>query len=102
MVTTFISDDILNKPDSLTDEEWDVIKTHPEKSCDYLERKTDISMTIRHIILRHHERYNGSGYPHGVAGEEIHEFARIIAIADTYDALTSDRPWRDAYSPDEP
>jgi len=97
----FISDDILNKPSSLTDDEWDIIKTHPEKSCEYLERKTDISTTIRHIILRHHERYDGSGYPNGVKGDEIHEFARIIAIADTYDALTSDRPWREAYSPDE-
>lgn len=97
----FINTDVLHKEGELTPEEFEIIKEHPLKSNEYLDRKTDISMTIRHIIMQHHERIDGSGYPNGVKGDEIHDLAKILAITDSYDALTSDRPWRDAHSPDE-
>lgn len=97
----FIDSKILTKEGELTEEEFEEVKTHPDKSHDYLTRKTDISATIRHIILQHHERIDGSGYPSGAKADEIHVLARIIAIADTYDALTSDRPHRPAHDPSE-
>ena len=84
---------ILTKPSQLTDEEYDMIKKHPEwgarvlKSFDALK---DISLYIRH----HHERWNGTGYPDELSGTEIPLASRIICIADTFDAMTSDRPYR--------
>jgi diguanylate cyclase (GGDEF)-like protein len=88
-----IDDKILNKPGKLTEEEWRVMKRHPETGYRILSSSPDY-IEIAEDILSHHERYDGTGYPRGLKGEEIPIRARIIAIADAYDAMTSDRPYR--------
>lgn len=88
-----IPDDILNKTSGLTDEEYEIIKTHPSKGAEIL---SDVT-TIPHIVegaKYHHERYDGLGYNEGLKGNEIPLFARIIAVADTFDAMTSSRCYR--------
>ena len=89
-----IPDAVINKPARLTDEEYELIKKHPvmgAKILDNIKEKTDLSMGARW----HHEKYGGGGYPDGIAGEEIPEQARIIAVANAYDAMTSYRSYRD-------
>ena len=90
-----IPNSIINKPSKLTDEEFDVIKNHPILGEKILKNITEFPKLL--IGARwHHERYDGKGYPDGIAGEEIPMEARIIAIADSYDAMTSKRSYRDA------
>ncbi|HEY9160845.1 MAG TPA: HD domain-containing phosphohydrolase [Desulfomonilia bacterium] len=95
-----IPDNILLKPTSLTDEEFAIIKKHPDIGADILK-----SISIMHreteIIRHHHERYDGKGYPSGLKGDEIPLLSRIIALADTFDAMTSERPYRRALSTKE-
>lgn len=88
-----IDDKILNKPGKLTEEEWIVMKRHPETGYRILSASPDY-IEIAQDILSHHERYDGKGYPRGLKGEEIPIRARIIAIADAFDAMVSDRPYR--------
>jgi len=90
-----IPDGILHKPGPLTDEEWAVMRTHPEIGLRILKRVGHFKRELL-AVLYHHERIDGSGYPHGLAGEAIPLEARIVAVADTYDVLTSDRPYRRA------
>jgi len=88
-----IPDAILNKSSRLTKEEWDVMKSHPERGesiCSKLKFAREILPTIRH----HHERFDGTGYPDGLKGEEIPYLARIISVADAVDAMTSPRSYR--------
>ena len=88
-----IPDSILNKPERLTDEEYDIMKSHVVKGGDILKSFT----LIEHVeegALYHHERYDGKGYVHGLKGEEIPLNARIIGIADTFDAMTANRVYR--------
>lgn len=92
---------ILNKPARLTKEEFKVIKNHPQLSVDMLKERWNVSSASRVGILFHHENEDGSGYPNGLEGEEIHIFAKIIHVADVYDALTSKRPYKDPYTPSE-
>lgn len=95
--THWVSADILRKPATLSDEEMSQVKRHPLLGAELL----DVSYAfdeVREIILTHHERWDGTGYPAGLAGEEIPLLARIVAVAETYDALTSDRPYRGAYT----
>lgn len=88
-----IPDQILQKPGRLSDDEFSVIKTHPLQGFEILSDATQIPWIV--IGARwHHERYDGKGYPDGLAGEQIPEEARIIAVADAYDAMTSDRAYR--------
>ncbi len=90
---------ILNKPAGLTEEELEALRRHPEageRIADELEAIRRHKKTIRH----HHERWDGSGYPDGLAGDEIPLDSRIISLADAFDAMTSDRPYRPAQSPD--
>ncbi len=92
-----IRDSILDKPDELSSDEFDIIKTHPligERICSAISVFQPLLPMIRH----HHENYDGSGYPDGLKDMDIPLGARIIAIADGYDALTNDRPYRPAYS----
>ncbi len=93
-----IPDEILNKPGKLTDNEYNVIKTHPTESSRLLKGRFDD--VIFKIVQQHHERLDGSGYPCGLKGDEIIFEALIIAVADTYDAITSDRAYRKGMSSD--
>ncbi|WP_235848422.1 HD-GYP domain-containing protein [Litchfieldia alkalitelluris] len=95
-----ISDKVLLKDGKLSDEEFTMIKSHPEIGARILSQMQDFSNleTIIEGVLYHHERYDGFGYPKGVSGEQIPLFGRIIAVADAYDAMTSDRPYRKGMS----
>ncbi len=88
---------ILNKPGKLTPEEWAIMKSHPRGGVDMLDGSA-WSPLVKGIVLRHHERWDGSGYPDGKTSTEIHEMARIAAVADVYDAITSER----IYAPARP
>ncbi|MCA9240034.1 MAG: HD-GYP domain-containing protein, partial [Planctomycetales bacterium] len=88
-----ISDDVLLKPGRLTDEEFDLIKQHPECGYKLLVRLAALGDLLPGV-LHHHEAYDGQGYPHGLVGEDIPLTARILAVADAWDAMTSDRPYR--------
>jgi HD-GYP domain-containing protein (c-di-GMP phosphodiesterase class II) len=90
-----IPEEIIKKPGKLTDEEYEIIKQHTVLGHNALKADMDIRISSAHIALAHHERYDGSGYPFGLKGENIHQFARIVAIADVYDALTSDRVYHE-------
>lgn len=97
-----IEKQILNKTKLLTESERDVMRKHPELGFEILRKyNAQLSWPAIHVAYQHQEKYNGSGYPRGLKGLEIHEYARITAIADVYDALTSDRPYRSALSPDQ-
>lgn len=89
-----VPDSILRKPDRLTDEEYSEIKNHPSIGAHILAPAT-IFQEIIPIVKHHHEKYDGKGYPSQLAGEEIPLFARIAAVADTFDAMTSKRTYRD-------
>lgn len=97
----FIPAEILNKKGSLTPEEFEIMKQHTTKGYDYLRESNSLSITSVLVALQHHEKVSGQGYPDGKSGEQISKFAKIVAIADVYDALTSDRPYRQAISPNE-
>jgi HD-GYP domain-containing protein (c-di-GMP phosphodiesterase class II) len=88
---------ILEKHGALTEAEWRVMKTHPELGLTILGRTGRFTREML-AVLYHHERMDGSGYPHGLASAEIPIEARIVAVADTYDVLTSDRPYRHAFT----
>jgi HD-GYP domain-containing protein (c-di-GMP phosphodiesterase class II) len=92
-----VPEQILDKPGKLTDEEFNVVKKHPQAGADIISSIPSYE-TILPGILHHHERWDGTGYPQGIKGEEIPLFARIICIADVYDALTENRPYRKAWS----
>jgi putative two-component system response regulator len=88
-----ISNRFINKKGTLTPTDWVIIKQHTKKSIELL-IPLNLSANILSYIQHHHERYDGTGYPDGLAGEQIPLGARIIAIADSYDSMTSDRPYR--------
>lgn len=92
---------ILNKEDELSHEEFAEIKKHSEYGFEILRQYPDVSLLSAHIAFQHHERWDGKGYPRQMTGENIHEYARIVAVADVYDALTADRPYRPGYSVDQ-
>jgi len=97
-----IPDAILTKPGKLTPEEWKIVKTHPERGYEILEHSSLIVMSISAIIaLTHHERWDGSGYPKGLKGTDIHLYGRITAIADVFDALGSERCYKKAWPLDK-
>ena len=84
--------EVLNKPGKLDAQEWALMQTHPEAGVALLDSAT-ISPLVRSVVRDHHERYDGSGYPRGIAGDRIGEFPRLAAVADVYDAITSQRPY---------
>jgi putative two-component system response regulator len=93
-----IPDHILLKPAKLDDAEWTVMKTHAAIGADIIGEHTSGMLQLAHrVALEHHEKYDGSGYPNGLAGEQIHICARIVAIADVFDALSSARPYKPAW-----
>jgi diguanylate cyclase (GGDEF)-like protein len=93
-----VPDSILLKPGPLTDEEWTVMKTHPEVGYTILSISPYL-VDVAELIYCHQERFDGSGYPRGLAGEAIPMGARVFAVVDAYDAMRSDRPYRPAMSP---
>ncbi|MDR3573934.1 MAG: response regulator [Anaerolineaceae bacterium] len=95
-----IPDAILNKPDKLTPAEWEIMRTHPAKGVQIL-APLGHSQRIMDGVGHHHERYDGHGYPDGLKGEDIPETGRLVAIADSYDAMTSSRAYRPGFSPAE-
>ncbi|MFD1849364.1 HD-GYP domain-containing protein [Oceanobacillus bengalensis] len=97
----FVDQDVLQKPGRLTDEEFEIIKEHAQIGYDFLRKQMDISSVVAHCALEHHERLDGSGYPRSLRGDEIHLYAKIIGIADVFDAVTSNRVYRDAMLPHE-
>jgi HD-GYP domain-containing protein (c-di-GMP phosphodiesterase class II) len=82
---------ILNKSGRLSDEEWEIIKTHPKAGVRLVRDTGAWCPLVQACVLRHHERWDGSGYPEGKVGDEVHQMARIAAVADVYDAITSER-----------
>ena len=97
-----IPDSIVLKPGKLTPEEFEVMKKHAEIGARILDGSNfDVVKVAREIALSHHERWDGSGYPHGLGGEAIPESARIVAVADVYDSLVSDRVYRPAFPENE-
>ena len=92
--------DVLNKPGKLTDEEWALVQRHPSAGVELL-ADIEFPWDVRPIVESHHERWDGGGYPHGLAGEDIPLTARVLCIADVYDALTSQRSYKKALTHDE-
>jgi len=92
-----VPDHILLKPGPLTDEEWKIMRMHPQFAHDLLAPITYLQQALE-IPAFHHERWDGSGYPNGLKGILIPLSARIFAVIDVFDALTSDRPYRSAWS----
>jgi HD-GYP domain-containing protein (c-di-GMP phosphodiesterase class II) len=93
--------EILNKPGKLTDEEFDLVKTHPEEGHKLLLGGIGISEMTRDVCLHHHEKIDGSGYPKRLTGETMSLFAKMGAVCDVYDAVTSNRPYKAGWDPAE-
>lgn len=93
--------DILNKPGKLTDEEFKIIKTHPMRGHELLREGGTASEGALDVSLHHHEKVDGSGYPHGLRGDQISLLAKMGAVCDVYDAITSNRPYKTGWDPAE-
>ncbi|AHF07163.1 HD-GYP domain-containing protein [Desulfitobacterium metallireducens] len=96
-----IPQEILNKKGPLTESEFIEIKKHAEYGFELLRKNQDFSILSAHIAFQHQEKWDGTGYPRGLKGTEIHEFGRVAAVADVYEALTSKRVYREAMQPHE-
>lgn len=90
---------VLNKPGKLTDAEFSVVKSHPEVGARILMENYDVSPMVLDVCLHHHEKVDGTGYPHGLKGETISLFAKMGAVCDVYDAITSNRPYKKGWAP---
>src|ERR1700687_6046549 len=90
-----VDDRVLKKPGKLTDEEFELMKQHPTKGANIMRPVAQLKDVLPGIEL-HHERMDGAGYPHGLMGDQIPMMARIIAVADTFDAITTNRPYQTA------
>lgn len=95
---TAVSSSIWLKPSGLTREEFEIVRDHPVEGFEIL-RKTSLGLLPAHVAYQHHERWDGSGYPRGLRGENILAYARITAVCDVFDAMTSDRPYKAARHP---
>ncbi len=97
----FVPLEILNKPSTLTQHEYEIIRSHASNGYDYLYNDHTVKSSSRLIALQHHESCDGTGYPKCLMASQIHKFSKIVAIADIYDAMTSDRPYRPGIQPHE-
>ena len=96
-----ISDSILKKPGKLDAQEWATMQTHSRIGFDILSKSdAPLFRLAAEVALNHHERWDGNGYPNGLAGQEIPESSRIVAIADVFDALSMKRPYKEAWPVD--
>ena len=96
-----IPDSILQKPGKLDAQEWEIMKTHCEIGAKIIgATESELMLSSRIVAQQHHEKWDGTGYPEGLAGDEIHIYARIVAIADVFDALVSERPYKKAWEVD--
>jgi hypothetical protein len=95
-----VPDYVLNKTGKLTEDEWAIMATHPDQGAELLTRYPDFARGVQ-VVRHHHERWDGDGYPHRLKGLDIPFGARVIAVADAFDAMTSDRPYRDGMTPQE-
>ncbi|MFH0785281.1 MAG: HD domain-containing phosphohydrolase [Pseudomonadota bacterium] len=95
-----VPEQILNANRKLTSDEYELIKNHPSWGAD-VAKKANLSAIVSNVILCHHERFDGTGYPRGISGMNIPIEARIVSVADVFDALSSDRPYREGLSPEE-
>ena len=93
--------DVLNKPGKLTDDEFRIMKSHPEEGYKLLQESHGIDDITFDVVLHHHEKTNGSGYPKGLKDEEISLYAKMCAVCDVYDAITSNRPYKAGWDPAE-
>jgi putative nucleotidyltransferase with HDIG domain len=96
-----IPEAIVNKPGKLTPEEFEIMKSHTIYGYELLRKQEDIAFVSAHVALQHHERVDGSGYPRGLNGKDMHIFGKISAVADVYEALTANRVYRKRYLPHE-
>ena len=96
---TLVPGDLLKKPGPLSPVEYEQIQEHTSAGFEILRRQGEIGLLSAHIAFQHHERMDGSGYPRGLTGSEIHLYGRIVAVADVYDALVSDRAYRPRFLP---
>ncbi len=94
-----VDQDIVHKPGRLTKQEYEIMKTHSFMSYERIKDKPEITARTKAAVLYHHENFDGTGYPKGLKGDEIHLLARIIHVVDVYDALTTARPYKSAYTP---
>jgi HD-GYP domain-containing protein (c-di-GMP phosphodiesterase class II) len=90
---------VLNKPDTLNEEEWKMMRSHPERGYAMLQDTPDVTASALDAVLHHHEKIDGTGYPHKLPGEQIPELTRMTAICDVYDAVTSDRVYKPGWEP---
>lgn len=97
----WVNEDILKKPGSLTPEEYDEIKRHPAYGFEILTSQVNFSTNSAKVVVQHHERCDGSGYPQKLKKEDIHWYALLVMVVDVYDALTADRPYRLGMKPHE-
>jgi len=93
--------ELLDKKTRWSEAEMEIAKQHTTLGFDLLRKEHNISLLSAHVALQHHERLDGSGYPRGISGKQIHEYAQIVGICDTYDSLTTPRPWRKRYMPQD-
>ncbi len=89
-----IDNEILNKPAKLEPNESELVRKHAKDGYELIKQKTNINFLSSHIVFQHHEREDGSGYPRGLTRKRIHHFSKIVAVADTYDAMTSNRVYQ--------
>lgn len=92
---------LLKKGSLTTSEERTEIESHPKRGFDILRDYRELNLLASHCALQHHEKWDGSGYPRGIKGDDIHMYARIVALADVFDAMISERPYRKRYQPYE-
>ena len=92
-----VPDAVLNKEGKLTDEEWEYIRKHPQIGADILSKSHRLS-ELKNMVLCHHERYDGKGYPNGIKGKEIPILGRILAVCDSFDAMVSRRAYKEKLS----
>lgn len=91
--------EVLNKPGPLTETEWEIMRRHPIEGYKLLDRLNALTEESKVIVMQHHERHNGKGYPLGLRGDQIHTYSKICLIADVFDALTAVRPYKDSKTP---